>query len=320
MEDIDDIIGRFDDVELQDSADSCDHKGKEQESESGDLLCAICLCDIPLEDVAMVKGCDHMYCAYCILQWTLHNEKTFCPTCKQPFSYLLTYRGLDGSLNDFPMEESVVLLRRAHWFEDWIRASQNDASQALLEDARVADDTAWMDDFDDDAYWKEDEEMEAFYFSSAAGKARIVLGNRRFGQGGFISGGHRQARPVKNSGASGSGSKKKAKNKGQVKASIKDLRSDVSSAIQIKTPNNNTLHPKVNSPHTVGGGRKTCITGSSFSDASCGSSPSCAQSILGSSPSGFGRRAKRNARRNAERSQQLQPQISIAAEDQQDQS
>eukprot|EP00889_Picochlorum_renovo_P003695 jgi/Picre1/30725/NNA_006086.t1 len=121
--------------------------------------------------------------------WTLHKEKTFCPTCKQPFSYLLTYRGLDGSLNDFPMEESVVLLRRAHWFEDWIRASQNDASQALLEDARVADDTAWMDDFDDDAYWKEDEEMEAFYFSSAAGKARIVLGNRRFGQGGFISGG-----------------------------------------------------------------------------------------------------------------------------------
>lgn len=38
----------------------------------------------------------------------------------------------------------------------------------------------------------EDEEIEQYYFSSAAGRARVVLGNRRYGEGGFISGGRRQ--------------------------------------------------------------------------------------------------------------------------------
>ena len=42
----------------------------------------------------------------------------------------------------------------------------------------------------------EDEEIESFYFSSAAGRARVLLGNRRHGEGGFISGGRRQARPA----------------------------------------------------------------------------------------------------------------------------
>lgn len=305
MEDIDDIIGRFDDLELQNQdlsdhgkAPACCHVTPENNvhavhgveddtgSESGgDMTCAICLCDIALENMAMVKGCDHLYCAFCILQWTLHKETPVCPTCKQPFSYLLTYRALDGSLNDFPMEESVVLLRRAQWFEDWIRSSQNDAWQALFEDAKVAEETAWMDEYDEDGYWKEDEEMEAFYFSSAAGKARIVLGNRRFGQGGFISGGHRQARPVKNAGPSGSGSKKKTKNKGMVKASIKEMRQEVSTAIKINTPNAQ---------------RSTKNVSDSFDDHSSPAS-SC---VLGSSPSGFGRRAKRNARRHAEKLQQ----------------
>ena len=291
MDELDDILGRFDDIELQDENTSpCDHEGGDDVSDSdhgGELTCAICLGDVPLADMAMVKGCDHLYCSYCILQWTLHRETPVCPTCKQPFSYLLTYRALDGSLNDFPMEESVVLLRRAQLFEDWIRASQNDACQALLEDAKVADDTAWMDDYDEDGYWKEDEEMEAFYFSSAAGKARIVLGNRRFGQGGFISGGHRMARPVKNAGPSGSGSKKKTKNKGMVKASIKEMRQEVSSAIKINTPNAQRSGKKL---------------AESFDDHA---SPAAGSYIMGSSPSaGCGRRAKRNARRHAEKTQE----------------
>lgn len=33
-----------------------------RESEPGDMTCAICLHTIQLEDMAMVKGCDHMYC------------------------------------------------------------------------------------------------------------------------------------------------------------------------------------------------------------------------------------------------------------------
>ena len=38
-------------------------------------------------------------------------------------------------------------------------------------------------DFADDYDLAEDEEVESFYFSSAAGRARVVLGNRRYGEG-----------------------------------------------------------------------------------------------------------------------------------------
>ena len=38
-------------------------------------------------------------------------------------------------------------------------------------------------------------QVEAYYFSAAAGHKRI-LGNRRFGENGFISSGRMQARPV----------------------------------------------------------------------------------------------------------------------------
>lgn len=45
-------------------------------------------------------------------------------------------------------------------------------------------------------------QVEAYYFSSAAGHKRI-LGNRRFGENGFISSGRMQARPVAQSSRSG---------------------------------------------------------------------------------------------------------------------
>lgn len=243
----------------------------------GDMTCAICLGEIPLEDLAMVKGCDHIYCAQCILKWTLHKETCLCPQCKQEFSYLMTYRALDGSLNDFPMEESVVLLRRARWFEDSLK---DDSSKALLDDVRHADEVGWQDYYEDEIY-TEDEEMEAFYFSSAAGKARIVLGNRRFGQGGYISSGYRQARPVKGkkSSAGGSSSGKGKAPKGKVPKSDPAA----TPAIKIRTPNAN-------------GGKSVALPASfkeSFSDTGTPSP------LLGTSPSGCGRRARRSARKAA---------------------
>lgn len=45
-----------------------------------------------------LQGCDHMYCATCILHWALHKPEPWCPQCKQPFDVLLTYRTLDGEL------------------------------------------------------------------------------------------------------------------------------------------------------------------------------------------------------------------------------
>lgn len=53
----------------------------------------------------------------CILAWAVQKEPVWCPQCKAPFTNLLTYRKLDGTLSDFPVEESVCLLKRAHWFE-----------------------------------------------------------------------------------------------------------------------------------------------------------------------------------------------------------
>ena len=46
------------------------------------------------------------------------------------------------------------------------------------------------------AEFEDDDEVEAFYFSAAAGRARITLGNRRFGEGGFMAAGRQHARPV----------------------------------------------------------------------------------------------------------------------------
>jgi hypothetical protein len=40
-----------------------------------------------------------MYCATCILHWALHKEEPWCPQCKQPFNFLLTYRSIDGELH-----------------------------------------------------------------------------------------------------------------------------------------------------------------------------------------------------------------------------
>ena len=286
-------------------------------SEAGELTCAICLGDIQLENMAMVKGCDHIYCAHCILHWALHKEHPWCPQCKQPFSYLFTYRTLDGELSDFPVEESVVLLKRAHWFTDTLRPCHR--SSSLLEDSILADETAWHD-YGDEYDLAEDEELEAFYFSSAAGRARILLGNRRFGEGGFLSSGRRQARPVPSS--------KKVKGKG----TGKHVRAaDVSPICNEAGPSTSTaggtgavrgMPPKpsaaVRTPNANGGRHQQiqqqqqqttyspgAVMGSSphlSGELFMGSSPAVSGSgsfVYGSSPSGSGRRAKRNARRAA---------------------
>lgn len=54
----------------------------------------------------------------CILRWAAHRDTPTCPQCKAPFDSLLTYYRLDGTLNDFPCEESVCLLKRARFFTD----------------------------------------------------------------------------------------------------------------------------------------------------------------------------------------------------------
>lgn len=194
-----------------------------------DLTCAICLGQIQPLDLALVKGCEHQYCVHCILQWAMLKE--WCPQCKAPFSYLFTHRHLDGTPSDYPLEESVTLLKRARWFTEEQEAREKARALAAAGARRGVtrvevgvDDTEryhgvehdgdappsprdWCDFYEDlvDAELEEDEAIEEYYYSSAAGRARIVLGNRRWGGGGYMRNGRMYARPVNPAAASGSG-------------------------------------------------------------------------------------------------------------------
>lgn len=344
---MDALLDQFDDLELQeqyeqnnrdrDAVDGSDSENEEDAkatsapcspskvSEAGELTCAICLGDIQLENMAMVKGCDHIYCGHCILHWALHKEHPWCPQCKQPFSYLFTYRTLDGELSDFPVEESVVLLKRAQWFTETLRPCAR--SSSLLEDSILQDEYAWHD-YADEYDLAEDEELEAFYFSSAAGRARILLGNRRFGEGGFMSSGRRQARPVP-SASSSSSTNRKVKGKGtgkHVRAAdvwpvCNEAGSSSSSAAAagargVPTGSKNASSSAVVRTPNANGGRSRQQNQQNFSPGVMGTSPHLSAELFmgsspsasggsgsyvyGSSPSGSGRRAKRNARRAAE--------------------
>eukprot|EP00775_Hariotina_reticulata_P008645 gene8645-8826_t len=196
-----------------------------------DMTCAICLERTPITDIALVKGCEHQYCVHCILQWATCKE--WCPQCKKPFDYLLTHRQLDGTLSDYLVEESLCLLKRARWFEDHLRAKEKgkapmsaldaSSSRAYTDGgsaaAAAADVGDWADLYEDfvDAELEEDEEIESYYFSSAAGRARVVLGNRRWGEGGYMRAGRMYARPVVQNNATAStmgGGKGKGKGSG----------------------------------------------------------------------------------------------------------
>ena len=177
-------------------------------SAAHDLTCAVCLDTIALPDLAHLPACDHAYCAPCILAWAVacgaagvddakrRKDDAPCPQCKAPFATVLTHRRLDGSVTNAPAEESVCLLARARWFVESCAA----AAAADAKGKAPAAATPWSDE-DDEAF----DDEEDFYFSPAAGRARIVLGNRRFGDGGVLAAGRRAARPALPRAISGKG-------------------------------------------------------------------------------------------------------------------
>ncbi|CAN8252345.1 unnamed protein product [Cochlearia groenlandica] len=150
--------------------------------ESHGGCCAICLNEIPLQETAMVKGCEHTYCVTCILRWASYKEIHTCPQCKHPFDFLSVHRALDGSIEDFLFEESVCLLLRASWF----------VPLNVVEQASYS--YGYNDDFDTPCYYEdEDDDLDEFYLH---GSSILRIGNRRWGDNGFVRSGHQQARPV----------------------------------------------------------------------------------------------------------------------------
>ncbi|EFJ11332.1 hypothetical protein SELMODRAFT_446999 [Selaginella moellendorffii] len=136
-------------------------------------LCAICLEKIRVEDTAQIKGCDHAYCANCILRWASYKESPWCPQCKLPFSSLFVCKTLDGRMSDFMVEESVCLLLRSTWFKPLPPAAAQEPED--------------VEDYQD-----EDELYEEEYYYTS----NVRLGNRRWGDSGYVRGGRKEARPV----------------------------------------------------------------------------------------------------------------------------
>ncbi|KAI0497474.1 hypothetical protein KFK09_020702 [Dendrobium nobile] len=152
--------------------------------------CAICLEKIKIQEAAIVKGCEHAYCTICILRWATYKEENpSCPQCKNPFEFLNVHRSLDGCIHECMFEESVWLLLRAAWFVPLIVEPLDDSheEEELFQYYYDDDD----DNGDDDEY---DAELNESYITRASSSIRI--GNRRWGDNGYVRAGRKEARPL----------------------------------------------------------------------------------------------------------------------------
>ncbi|CAI9094770.1 OLC1v1030564C3 [Oldenlandia corymbosa var. corymbosa] len=140
-------------------------------------FCAICLNTIVLQETALVKGCEHAYCVTCILRWASFKKDT-CPQCKHPFEFLYVHRSLDGSIYDYMFEESVCLLLRASWFKPL----------DMEEKEGFYDDMGYFYAYEDE----EEEYIDEVYFGTISRR----IGNRRWGDNGYVRSGRQEARPV----------------------------------------------------------------------------------------------------------------------------
>ncbi|GAB2287067.1 hypothetical protein Dimus_021452 [Dionaea muscipula] len=188
--------------EMRTAADHRHHHG----------LCVICLDKIVLQETALVKGCEHAYCVTCILHWASYNEHYKCPQCKHPFEALIVHRSLDGSIHDYMFEESVCLLLRATWFKPLDVEPRDD----LFDESEELEFYQYQYyEYEDD-----DDDVDEVYFSSSSS---LHIGNRRWGNGGYIRSGRQQARPTNRSnlqdpGAAGSSCEPKMKEANSVPA------------------------------------------------------------------------------------------------------
>ncbi|CAM0885052.1 unnamed protein product [Alopecurus aequalis] len=146
-------------------------------------VCAICLDKIALQETALVKGCDHAYCVTCILRWASYKQSPSCPQCKHPFEFLSVHRSLDGCIHDYMFDESVCLLLRASWFEPLVVVPHEEA----LEAEEIYRSYQYDDGDEDDLY------EETYYMNRSPS---IRIGNRRWGDNGYVRGGRREARPL----------------------------------------------------------------------------------------------------------------------------
>ncbi|KAK3003681.1 hypothetical protein RJ639_018451 [Escallonia herrerae] len=169
------VTDRLQDLSMQDKGEM--HGVSGCENHHG--LCAICLNKIVLQETALVKGCEHAYCVTCILRWATYKDEPTCPQCKHPFEFLNVHRSLDGSIHDYMFEESVCLLLRASWFNPLIVEFREEADYEVE---------------DYYPYENEDDDLDEVYLGSSSS---LRIGNRRWGDNGFVRAGRQEARPMR---------------------------------------------------------------------------------------------------------------------------
>lgn len=110
---------------------------------------------------------------------------------------------MDHSIHDYMFEESVCLLLRAQWFTPLSVTEHINAYE------ETDDYIPYEEEYGDD----DDSDLDEAYFNNSAS---IRIGNRRWGDNGFVRAGRQHARPVtrsvtflEDSGAGASSSQKK---------------------------------------------------------------------------------------------------------------
>ncbi|KAK4408310.1 hypothetical protein Sango_0412000 [Sesamum angolense] len=144
-------------------------------------LIVVCL-ELSLENkthaiVVIINWCFSLFSLTCILRWASYKQKPTCPQCKTPFEFLNIHRSLDGRVYDYMFEESVCLLLRASWFKPMVVVEREEVDE----------------DFYDFYFEDEDEDLEEVYLGSSSG---IRIGNRRWGDNGYVRAERQEARPV----------------------------------------------------------------------------------------------------------------------------
>lgn len=189
--------------------------------------CSICL--HPPQDTSrsLIPSCGHTFCAPCVLSWSF--IRSACPLCKAAFSSLVVRRHLDGQVvpDGGWIEEPISLLRRA----SWVRLEQvNDRVadvQGVFVPVRSSTEIAtnrnglpsmqatsasgpatrasrhWEDEEMEEEreknFWEEEERQW-----QEQRRGVKLLGNRRYGQNGYVSSGRMVARATARQPASSS--------------------------------------------------------------------------------------------------------------------
>lgn len=86
------------------------------------------------------------------------------------------------SLHDYMFEESVCLLLRAPWFKP-LEVQEHGHNYDNLEEGYM---------YEEDDYEGEDDDLDEVYYRGSS----IRIGNRRWGDNGYVRAGRQEARPV----------------------------------------------------------------------------------------------------------------------------